>query len=63
MGLFMGFSAGWPPGPRPWMSTLGTSGLCRLGCGVEGVRYMLLYMAAAAAAAVVPSTVPNRLGW
>lgn len=45
------------------MSTLGTSGLWRLGCGVEGVRYMLLYMAAAAAAAVVLSTVPSRLGW
>lgn len=59
----MGFSAGCPPGPRPWMSTRGTRGLCRLGCGAEGVRYMLLYMAAAAAAAVVLSTVPSRLGW
>jgi len=45
------------------MSTLGTSGLWRDGCGVDGVRYILLYMAAAAAAAVVLSTVPNKLGW
>lgn len=63
MGLDRGFNAGCPPGPRPWMSTLGTRGLWRLGCGVEGVRYILLYMAAAAAAAVVLSTVPSRLGW
>lgn len=63
MGLDRGFSAGCPPGPRPWMSTLGTRGLWRLGCGAVGVRYILLYMAAAAAAAVVLSTVPSRLGW
>jgi len=63
MGLDSGLSAGWPPGPRPWMSTLGTRGLWRPGCGAVGVRYMLLYMAAAAAAAVVLSTVPSRLGW
>lgn len=63
IGVESGFNAGCPPGPSPWMSTLGTNGLWRLGCGVEGVRYMLLYMAAAAAAAVVLSTEPRRLGW
>lgn len=63
IGVESGFNAGCPPGPSPWISTLGTNGLWRLGCGVEGVRYMLLYMAAAAAAAVVLSTEPRRLGW
>ena len=63
MGLPSGFNAGWPPGPRPWMSTLGTRGLWRPGCGCCGVRYILLYIAAAAAAAVVLSMVPNKLGW
>lgn len=27
IGFASGFNAGCPPGPRPWMSTLGTSGL------------------------------------
>lgn len=60
MGLDRGFRAGCPPGPRPWMSTLGTRGLWRPGCAVVGVRYMLLNIAAAAD---VVSTVPSRLGW
>lgn len=63
MALPSGFNAGCPPGPRPWMSTLGTRGLWRPGCGCCGVRYILLYIAAAAAAAVVLSMVPNKLGW
>jgi hypothetical protein len=62
MGLDKGLRAGCPPGPRPWMSTRGTSGRCSWGWGAGGVRYMLLYMAAAAAAAVVLSMLPSRLG-